>query len=124
MLHNAKPSNQDDCPVQLLPEIRHSWLIQEISDEAVATAVRAGIKQMCPRANAVTAEAVARATAAGLSVRCWGVKDVSVRPNVSVHGGSSAMHFCACVYTDVHLCFLFFRSDSTTDVWDLSLIHI
>ena len=66
--------------VQLLPEVRHSWLVQEISEDVVTTALETGMKQLCPRANAVTSDGVAQASAAGLSVRAWGVKDVSVRP--------------------------------------------
>lgn len=65
--------------MQLLPDLRHSWLVQEITLDVVEACVEAGISQLCPRANAVTSEVVARATAAGLSIRCWGVKDVAVR---------------------------------------------
>ena len=65
--------------VEILPHVRHSWLLQEITAETVETAVAAGVKQLCPRADAVTGEAVQLALAAGLSVRAWLIKAPEVR---------------------------------------------
>lgn len=41
-------------------------------------ALDAGCRQVCPRANALSAAAVQRAVAAGLSVRAWGLKSLAV----------------------------------------------
>ena len=66
------------CWLQLLPSVRHGWLVQELTEEALAQASAAGIDQICPRANATTREAVTAALARGFSVRGWGVKNESL----------------------------------------------
>ena len=69
------------CPalrVQLLPGIRHGWLVQHIDNETLKAAAAAGVHGIYPRANAATAVATAAALAAGFSVRAWGVKNVEV----------------------------------------------
>jgi hypothetical protein len=63
---------------KLLPRVRHAWLIQEWSDDVVATTRAADIECMCPRANALTPAAVAAAKAQGFGVRAWGVKSLEV----------------------------------------------
>eukprot|EP00884_Botryococcus_braunii_P013309 jgi/Botrbrau1/2197/Bobra.101_2s0028.1 len=62
---------------QALPQgVRHAWLVQELTGEVVGEAVRWGLQQVCPRANACTREGVAAAELAGLSVRAWGIKSL------------------------------------------------
>jgi hypothetical protein len=77
--------------MQVLPEVRHAWLVQEATEDAVAHACAAGVAQLCPRADTVSRPCVQHALQAGLSVRCWGVKDVSVCPVLP------RLHECACV---------------------------
>lgn len=60
--------------MQELPRARCSWLIHELTDEAIQIARNASIDQLCPRANVLTADSVQRAVAAGFSVRAWGIK--------------------------------------------------
>ena len=64
--------------MQLLPGVRHGWLVQLIDDGTLEAAAEAGVHGLYPRANAVTAAAVAAALADGFSVRAWGVKNVEV----------------------------------------------
>lgn len=64
---------------QLLPGVRHGWLVHELSEDVLAIAQQSGIKQICPRANISTAESIQRALQAGLSVRGWGVKSLEVQ---------------------------------------------
>lgn len=64
--------------MQLLPGIRHAWLIQEVSEEVLLTAKDSGIAQVCPRTNALTAEGVAEIRGAGFSLRAWGVRSIEV----------------------------------------------
>lgn len=65
-------------PAQLLPGVRHGWLVQRIDEHSLGAASQAGMHGIYPRANAATAEAVATALAKGFSVRAWGVKNVEV----------------------------------------------
>jgi hypothetical protein len=65
--------------LQLLPEVPHGWLIQEVTPDIISTAVQSGLEMVCPRANALTAEGVAHLKQAGLAVRAWGVKSIEVR---------------------------------------------
>jgi len=71
---------------QLLPRVRHAWLVQELDGGVLelaaeaAAAVGAPPLQLCPRANACTAERVAAARTAGHSVRGWGVRSLEVPP--------------------------------------------
>lgn len=65
--------------VQMLPNVRHSWLIQEISEEILTEARAAGITQVCPRTNALTVSHAAQVRSAGFSLRAWGVRSTQVR---------------------------------------------
>lgn len=55
---------------------QHHWLCKESSMSQIDTATAAGIDGICPPATSVTSEFVQAATEAGLSVRCWGVREV------------------------------------------------
>ncbi|KAG2452846.1 hypothetical protein HYH02_002191 [Chlamydomonas schloesseri] len=63
---------------QMLPGLVHGWLIHELTEDRIQEALAAGLQQVCPRANVLTPSAVKRARAAGLSVRAWGVKDLTL----------------------------------------------
>ncbi|KAG2436206.1 hypothetical protein HXX76_006518 [Chlamydomonas incerta] len=63
---------------QVLPGLVHGWLVHELTKERIQEALAAGLQQVCPRANVLTPSAVQRAQAAGLSVRAWGVKDMTL----------------------------------------------
>ncbi len=60
--------------------MRHGWLVQEITPEVLQAAAEAGVHGLYPRANVCTAEGIAAAHAAGLSVRAWGVQNLQVTP--------------------------------------------
>ena len=60
------------------PELRLGWLVKDMEPETVKAAVDAGLYQICPPAALVTPEAVSELKAMGLSVRAWGVSDVSL----------------------------------------------
>lgn len=64
---------------QLLPEVTHGWLIQEVTPEVIHTAKQAGFQMVCPRANALTPEGVRALNQEGFRVRAWGVKTIEVR---------------------------------------------
>lgn len=64
--------------LQLLPEVPHGWLIQELTSDIIATAKQSGFEMVCPRANALTADGVRELKAAGFVVRAWGVKTIEV----------------------------------------------
>ncbi|GLI69906.1 hypothetical protein VaNZ11_014613 [Volvox africanus] len=70
--------NQLCQSLQLLPDITHGWLVHELTDERIQEALAMGCRQLCPRANVLTADTVQRAVSAGLSVRAWGIKDIQV----------------------------------------------
>lgn len=59
---------------QLLPTVRHGWLVREMTVEAVQQAVDAGVRGLYPMAGNVDGVAVRQALGAGRSVRGWGVK--------------------------------------------------
>ena len=92
--------------LQVLPDVRHAWLVQELTHEVTAQAYTAGIAQLCPRANAVDASTVAAAREAGFSVRAWGVKSPEVRSAGTHHlcangcNPSPAQQFAAGGYVD------------------------
>ena len=65
---------------QELVGVRHGWLVQEITPEVLQAAAEAGVHGLYPRANVCTAEGIAAAHAAGLSVRAWGVHNLQVAP--------------------------------------------
>jgi glycerophosphoryl diester phosphodiesterase len=54
-------------------ELATGWLLPEVSDDVIAQARAMGVRQICPRANTVTAELVSRLHAEGFAVRAWGV---------------------------------------------------
>ncbi|GIL43774.1 hypothetical protein Vafri_1398 [Volvox africanus] len=72
--------------LQLLPEITHGWLVHELTDERIQEALAVGCRQLCPRANVLTADGVQRAVSAGLSVRAWGIKDMQLLRHVEKCG--------------------------------------
>lgn len=57
------------------PELPAGWLLRRIDDEVISEAKRLGIAQLCPKADAVTPELVARLRGAGFNVRAWGVSN-------------------------------------------------
>lgn len=58
--------------------MRHGWLVQEVTPQVLAAATGAGVHGLYPRADASTAEGIAAARGAGLSVRAWGVRHLPV----------------------------------------------
>jgi glycerophosphoryl diester phosphodiesterase len=61
--------------VELLPEVRHGWLVGQIDDAVVLRARSARVGGIYPRANAASAASVGMARDAGFTVRGWGVAD-------------------------------------------------
>jgi glycerophosphoryl diester phosphodiesterase len=59
----------------LLPELRHGWLVGQIDDDAIAQARANRLQGLYPRAATATAETVGQARNAGFTVRGWGVRD-------------------------------------------------
>ncbi len=57
------------------PELPAGWLLRDIDDGTISEARRLGITQLCPRADSVTLELVARLRDAGFNVRAWGVSN-------------------------------------------------
>ena len=55
--------------------VRHGWLLQEITSEAVRSSLDTGISGIYPRASNATAETTRLAVQSGMSVRGWGVND-------------------------------------------------
>lgn len=76
--------------MQLLPGVRHGWLVQRIDEGTLDEASHAGVHGIYPRANAATADAVAAALAQGFSVRAWGVKTVELLRQVRSCGCQGA----------------------------------
>lgn len=64
--------------LQLLPQVPHGWLIQEVTPDIIHTAQQAGLRMVCPRANALTADVVQALKMQGFVVRAWGVKTIEV----------------------------------------------
>ncbi|MCH8223768.1 MAG: hypothetical protein IH868_10205 [Chloroflexi bacterium] len=58
-------------------DVRHGWLVQEISGDVLQAAVDAGITAIYPRASNATTESTQMAEQAGMSVRGWSVGDES-----------------------------------------------
>ena len=88
---------------QILPNVRHGWLVQEITDQILLVrsirfplgtrilclipntsrlqdALRAGVYQLCPRVDVASRESVSKALNAKSieSVRGWGVKNMDL----------------------------------------------
>ncbi|KAK9833564.1 hypothetical protein WJX81_006451 [Elliptochloris bilobata] len=89
--------------LKLLPHVRHAWLVQELDDGVLATAAAAAAAagtaplQLCPRANACTAEGVAAALSRGHSVRGWGVRSIEDLDRLRACGA----HGCTVDWPDV-----------------------
>ncbi|GBG00212.1 glycerophosphodiester phosphodiesterase [Raphidocelis subcapitata] len=75
---------------ELLPGVRHAWLLQEWGPEAAGAARGAPMEVLCPRANALTPEAVREMRAAGFLVRAWGVKTPELLLHVAACGVDGA----------------------------------
>ncbi len=54
-------------------DVRHGWLVQEITGHVLEAAVDAGVGGIYPRASNATPESTHMAVQAGMSVRGWGV---------------------------------------------------
>eukprot|EP00775_Hariotina_reticulata_P004189 gene4189-4437_t len=74
----------------LLPHVAHGWLIQETTRSCIDTAARSGFAMLCPRANALTAAAVAEIKQQGLAVRAWGVRSIELLHHVVSCGADGA----------------------------------
>jgi glycerophosphoryl diester phosphodiesterase len=59
----------------LLPDVAHGWLLGRITSADLSLAAALGLKAICPRAETLTADIVGTATARGLAVRAWGVRN-------------------------------------------------
>lgn len=58
-----------------MPNVRHGWLINELSNETVEASLKLGFDSVYPRAGTVTPESVEYAHDRGLAVRGWGVNN-------------------------------------------------
>ncbi len=58
-------------------DVRHGWLVQEITGDVLQAAVDAGISGIYPRASNATTESTQMAEQAGMTVRGWSVGDES-----------------------------------------------
>ena len=94
--------------LQLMPEVMHSWLIQEVTPEVIEQAKVAGLDGICPRANALTKEGCQTLQDAGFYVRAWGVKTVEVGGHVAQvlsnlrwHEQAMVITFSAAVWSPV-----------------------
>ena len=56
-----------------LPNVRHGWLINELTEDTVDACVKLGFDSVYPRAGAATKESVSHAYDRGLTVRGWGI---------------------------------------------------
>eukprot|EP00878_Enallax_costatus_P021742 GHUV01023033.1.p1 GENE.GHUV01023033.1~~GHUV01023033.1.p1 ORF type:complete len:287 (+),score=73.28 GHUV01023033.1:40-900(+) len=74
----------------LLPRIPHGWLIQEVTQDIIDTAKACGLEMICPRANALTQEAVKLLKREGFVVRAWGVKSIELLHHVVACGADGA----------------------------------
>jgi len=72
------------------PELPTGWLVAEVSEAIIAQARALGLRQLCPRASAVTVELVRRLHAEGFVVRAWGVTDEEQMRRV-VQAGADGM---------------------------------
>ena len=72
------------------PELTTGWLLADVSDPVISQARDLGLRQICPRANTVTAELVSRLHAEGFVVRAWGVATEALMRQV-VQAGADGM---------------------------------
>ena len=70
----------------------HALLVHELDDGVAADAAARvhGLRQVCPRANVLTAEGVEAARRRGLSVRAWGVKSLELLDRAVACGAQGA----------------------------------
>ena len=86
----AAPTETDDVPGltmtsfhveqlyrsrRLLPDVQHGWLLTRITEADLDLTCELGLAEICPRADTLSADAVAAATARGVRVRAWGVRN-------------------------------------------------
>jgi glycerophosphoryl diester phosphodiesterase len=72
------------------PELPTGWLLPEVNDTVIAQARTLGVRQICPRANTMTAEMVSRLHAGGFVVRVWGVADEALMRQIVQAGADGA----------------------------------
>lgn len=72
------------------PELPVGWLLAQVGDAEIAQARELGPRQICPRANIVTAELVCRLHAEGFVVRAWGVATEALMRQV-IEAGADGM---------------------------------
>ena len=72
------------------PELPTGWLVRDMNDAVIAQARDLGLRQICPRANTVTAERVSRLHAEGFVVRAWSVATEALMRQV-VQAGADGM---------------------------------
>lgn len=72
------------------PELATGWLLAVVSDAVIAQARSIGVRQICPRADTVTAEMVSRLHAEGFAVRAWGVATEALMRQVVRAGADGA----------------------------------
>jgi glycerophosphoryl diester phosphodiesterase len=72
------------------PDLPTGWLVGEPTDEIIEQTLALGLTQLCPRADHVTPELVARLHGLGLVVRAWGVSDEALMRRV-VDAGADGM---------------------------------
>lgn len=68
------------------PELPAGWLLRQIDDAVIDEAKRLGIAQLCPKADTVTPELVARLRNAGFNVRAWGVSNEALMQRMVAAG--------------------------------------
>jgi glycerophosphoryl diester phosphodiesterase len=72
------------------PQLPAGWLVAEVTDAVIAQARALGLRQICPRADSVTAALVGRLHAEGFVVRAWGVATEALMRQV-VESGADGM---------------------------------
>ena len=60
------------------PDIQVGWLIADIDQDKIKTAIQSRLNQVCPPAKALSPELVSAWRELGLAVRAWGVSDPEV----------------------------------------------
>ncbi|MDJ0702025.1 MAG: glycerophosphodiester phosphodiesterase family protein [Leptolyngbyaceae cyanobacterium MO_188.B28] len=60
------------------PDIQAGWLMADINQGKVMTAIQAGLNQVCPAAKGLSPDLVSEWRGLGLEVRAWGVSDPDV----------------------------------------------
>lgn len=75
---------------QLCPCMRCAWLVHEMPSSVLQTALEARLDGLCPRANIISKDEVAAATAAGLTVRAWGIKTEQLLQDAWLAGAHGA----------------------------------